>query len=332
LATRHQVFALDPETGRELWRFGRYPADLDDTDADHENFANFNNHALYETRLVCTQTRGQAAALDIRSGQKLWEVELADSALDDHADLNDEFFLYHSMSAGRHIYPLLDADTGELLRIFQPPEDAGPPMRAVLLPEGIALIVTAQTFWAYDTASGQLLWSDRHAQRNAEATIQVGLDGVYLSQNRRHFVKRSLYDDRILWTSPPLRPDGGTFDTLAATLHGDVLYVVSEDAVLALDPTDGRILWEGATGGDVEFIGHRLAADLLMGIDMQQEDGRTYTAYFYDRRGGRIPPNGGVLSLGQFDHIRTITLRDRCLLLVDGQTVHSWVQQPSPSE
>ena len=102
---------------------------------------------------------------------------------------------------------------------------------------------------------------------------------------------------------------------------------MSDEAVLALDPHDGRILWEGATGGDVQFSTHRLTTDVVMAVDLQQAQGRTYTAYFYACPGGRIPPSGGVLPLGQFDHLRTITLRDRCLLLVDGQTVHTWAEE-----
>jgi len=327
LTTRHQVVALEPGTGARRWSFGQYPADLDQANADHENFTNFNNYALYENRLVCTQTRGQAAAVDLGSGQRLWDVDLAHPALDDPAALSDEFFFYHSMSAGRHIYPLLDAESGALLRVFEPPEAVGPPLRITLLPEGIALIITAQTFWAYDTGSGQLLWSDQHSGRNVEATIQIGLDGFYLSQNRRRMVKHSLYDSRTLWTSQPLRPDGGPHETLTASLHGEALYVMSEDVVMALDPNDGRILWEGVTGGEAHFLGHKLAADVVVAIDLQHAENRNYTAYFYDRRGGRIPASGGVLPLGEFDHLRGITLRDHCLLVVDGQTIHTWAEQ-----
>ncbi|UCG34495.1 MAG: PQQ-binding-like beta-propeller repeat protein [Phycisphaerales bacterium] len=327
LATRHQVFALDSSKGRPVWTFGRYPADLDLPEADHENFANFNNYAFCENRLVCTQTRGRATALDAVSGQTLWDLELANPALDEPAALSEEYFLYHSMSGGMHLYPLLNAETGELLRVFETPESAGPPVHMALLPEGIALIITAQTCWAYDTDTGLLQWSDEHSGRAFEATIQIGLDGFYISQNSRHIVKRSLDHQRILWTSPSLRPDGGPCQALAASLRGDVLYVVSDEAVLALDIADGRILWEGATGGGANFLTHELAADVLLAVDLQQDEGRSYTAYFYRRQGGRIPANGGVLPLGRFDHLRGIALRDHCLLVADGQTVHVWSEQ-----
>ena len=59
----------------------------------------------------------------------------------------------------------------------------------------IALIITAQSIWAYDTASGRLLWSDQHARRNLQPTLQIGLDGLYLSRDGSRMLKQSFFDN-----------------------------------------------------------------------------------------------------------------------------------------
>ena len=52
---------------------------------------------------------------------------------------------------------------------------------------------------------------------------------------------------------------------------------------------------------------------------------RLCAAVFFDRSGGTPAGEGGGVRLGAFGFLRGVTIRDHCVLLVDGQTIHAWV-------
>lgn len=329
LATRYEVFALDPRTSRRIWGFGRHPAGLEDPNADHENFTVFKNHVLYGTRLVSIRGSGASVCHDVFTGRELWITALEHAPSENAADLNDEYFLYHALSGGQHLYPLIDAVTGALVHVFDPGNEAGPPLAVALLPEGIALVITARNIRAWDLGSFKQLWQTEHDQSNLQATIQIGLDVLYLSRDQRHVIRQSLYEDRLLGRSAPLDPDSRSLQGMAAQLRGDTLFVTSDNSVTALDAADLRFMWEGTRDESTEFVRHEPTSRFLVSIARSTDEPTMHSVYFYDRRNrsGRLAEAGGILQLGAFEHLRGIHLRDHCLLVVEGNIVLTWVEE-----
>jgi hypothetical protein len=119
---------------------------------------------------------------------------------------------------------------------------------------------------------------------------------------------------------------------LRTALRPGTLYAWGRSLVAALDPVDGRILWEAPVEPDAEFVVHFLTEDYVVALDLREPAieslDRLCTAIFYERSDGTPAIAGGAAELGAFGFLRGITIRDHCLLLVDGQTIHAWVNPP----
>jgi hypothetical protein len=201
-----------------------------------------------------------------------------------------------------------------------------------LSPDGTLVIATAQSLQAFEPFSGKPLWTERPGRSAVTASLALGLDGVYLSQDGQRLTKRDLSDGRVLWTSPVIDPPSARPQTtLSTVLHRGDLFVLSSRAMITLDPDNGTLAWEGTTERDARLSYHLVAEDYATAIDArrEQQNGRGkrtrhLTAYFYDRRdrSGILPDDHGIAKLGSFDDLKHITLRNHALIVQDGQTLH----------
>jgi outer membrane protein assembly factor BamB len=319
-ATRHQITALVPRDGSEVWRYGKYPADLDDALADHERFDFFRAHALGAEQLVSLQDDGRLVSLALSDGRVIWEhdAELRPSGA---TAISDLWFAYAVGQAGSQVLRVLDLITGEVISSFTLPADGRAERLAATLEDQL-LVFASQSISAYEPRSGERLWTLQRERSILTETVRIDLDGVYFSDDGRHVIKLG-ERGRILWQSDPL--PGRPSDGLAVTLVGSHLVVSTERAVGAIDGFDGRTLWQG-TLPENAMLGRRAVTEAyVVGVDTTiAEPPAPLKAYFFDHRGGsgRLAADGGLLDLGVIPDFRFIAVRDDAILVVTDRAIH----------
>jgi outer membrane protein assembly factor BamB len=183
----------------------------------------------------------------------------------------------------------------------------------------------------HDPVTGRAVWSVRREQGILTGTVQLDLDGLYLSDDGKHVEKLSLADGRTIWQSetPAERVWRGA-DGVTVALFDEQAVVSTERQVLALSASDGHVLWEGTTRRGLRFDHRFVGESFLVAVDSGPEgfEGQR-TVYFYDLRNasGLIPSKGGIAPLGTFEDLKRITVRDGGLLLQDGRTLHVWTSE-----
>ena len=332
LATRHRITALRIADGTTVWHRGEYPADLGEAGVDPEWISSFSAHALQGRRWVSVRNHGEAMSCETRSGQIRWQRKL-DLMPAGKILTSQEFVIYRATRGRQTVFCVLDIDTGRAIRTLAP-TDLGGAFWYRLSPEGMLVSATNQSLHAMDPYTGRTLWSLRVDGAVYVKTLQVGLDGVFGSQDGRRIVKRSWRDGQPVWTASVLA-DPANAAAVQTRLDAGRLYVFGPQAIWALAGATGQILWSGAADGDVRFESYHLARDYIVAIDARraargEAGSRRYTAYFYDRRddSGLIPADGGVLTLGQFETPRTISVRDRALLVAEPKRLVGFVPTP----
>ncbi|MHC4236317.1 MAG: outer membrane protein assembly factor BamB family protein, partial [Planctomycetota bacterium] len=330
-ATGHRIFALDATTGAGLWQHGRRPPELDEPQADPEDFSAFVSFALAGRTLLALRDDSQALCLELDTGRLAWQRQL------EHRPaglvvLSPPWIVYHASRYGQPIYGLLAPATGELIRIIEPEDDRQPEHLFVTI-EGYVVVVTSETVDCFDPATAQRIW---HVERDGgilASTVRLDVDGLYLSNDGRHVEKLRLTDGQTIWRSQT--PLGGLrrgSSSMTVSLYDGQVLVSTERQVFALLATDGRILWEGTVPREVRLGARFIAESYLVAIDSPSEqfleDKRA--VFFYDLRGGSglIPSEGGMKTLGVFEDVKHVAVRDGALFVQDGQdTLHAWTSK-----
>jgi len=326
LATGHRIFALDATAGRRLWQHGRRPPELDEPQADPEDFAAFVSFGLAGRTLVALREDGGAICLQTDTGRVVWQRQLEYHPAGAVA-MSSSRIVYHALRFGQPIYCLLDAASGEPIRVIEP-EDDRQPEHLMLTLEGFVLVVTSQTVDCFDPATARRIWHLRRDGGILAGAVKLDVDGLYLSDDGQHLEKLRLTDGQTIWRSkPPSDPVHRGTDSMTIGLYDGQVLVSTESRVFVLSSTDGRLLWEGTVPRGIRF-GHRfLTESYFVAADNPPENFQNqHVAYFYDlrRASGLIPAAGGIKTLGVFDDLKRITPRDGALLLQDGQTLHAW--------
>ncbi|HUU84485.1 MAG TPA: PQQ-binding-like beta-propeller repeat protein [Phycisphaerae bacterium] len=326
LVTQDQILGLEATSGQRLWEFGEAHPERDDPLADPEDLPAFATFALAGNSLVAGRTDAEAVRLDIKTGREIWRTKL-EHAPTGPMTCGDPGIVYQAAHYGEPIFCLLETDTGKLLRVLDP-EDDRRAEHVLFTLEGRLILVTSETVHCHDPVTGRALWSVRREQGILSGTVQLDLDGLYLSDDGRHLEKLSLADGRTLWRSetPADRLWRGA-DAITVTLFDEQVLVATERRVFALSGSDGRVLWEGTTRRGLRFDHRFVGESFLVAVDAGPENFQDLrTVYFYDLRNasGLIPSNGGVQALGVFEDLKRITIRDGALLLQDGRTLSVW--------
>ncbi|MCP4590962.1 MAG: PQQ-binding-like beta-propeller repeat protein [bacterium] len=325
-ATRHQVFALQPEDGRRVWEYGKYPADLTSELTDHEMFSTFRVHALGRDRLVCFQDSGLTGCVSLDSGERVWELNV-DPRCRGAAVMADTWLAYTAKQGGRDVYVILDVATGEVLSQIEPPDDRNTERLEVVFDN--LLVVTSQSLRLYAPYTAELIWQEDRGRHIIAETFCLDLEGVYFSDDGRNLVKIDLDTGRTTWRSDrlPFR----FADGVSASLDRDQIIVSTEKGVASMDTFDGRLRWEATLPPDA-LLGRREVTDTcVVALDTRITAPAGYSAFFLDHRHGegRIASPGGLLELGSFDGARQVTVRDQAILLMTEQTVHGWYHAPA---
>jgi len=327
LATRYRVVGLDPVGGRRLWEYGRRPAGVDDPETDPEDFSMLTSFAVRDGRLAALADDGRAVCLELASGRELWHTRLERPPLG-LTVLGSSVLVYQTAAPADPLLCVLDARTGEPLRVIETP-DTRQAEHLLFTLDGHLLVVTSQTVTCFSPRTGGRCWQVERPAGIRAGTVRLDVDGLYLSDDRQRVEKLRLTDGLLIWRSePPLwgspGPDGG----MSVRLYGGQVVVSTEGGVHALSARDGRVLWEGTTRRGMRF-GHRfLTGSHFLGVHAPAERfEEQHVAFFYDlgNATGLIPSTGGIQVLEVFKDARAVTVRDGALLVQAGRRLHAWV-------
>jgi outer membrane protein assembly factor BamB len=333
-ATDFQIFGVSLASGEVTWRRGEYPTNLADFLRDPEGVKqkSFATALLLPDRVIAARSQGAVVCYAPATGEPCWSrPHKLPPTVTGPVVGSEELIVCRGVDGKTHRFFVLDAASGKLLQTLELDEDE-PSVWFDLSPDGTLVIATAQSLQAFEPFSGKPLWTERPGRSAVTASLALGLDGVYLSQDGQRLTKRDLSDGRVLWTSPVIDPPSARPQTtLSTVLHRGDLFVLSSRAMITLDPDNGTLAWEGTTERDARLSYHLVAEDYATAIDArrEQQNGRGkrtrhLTAYFYDRRdrSGILPDDHGIAKLGSFDDLKHITLRNHALIVQDGQTLH----------
>jgi len=318
-ATAYEVFALDARRGRRLWKFGGYPPDFDQQDADWEDGRILRLHALHGTRLVSVRDDGEVSCLDISSGRTLWKrsYEVTPGAT---LAVFDDDVVYAALREGRARVHFVDGATGAPRTVVETEIDELPE-RLVLTIDGQLIVLTPRTLAAFDLETHQRRWLVRLRGQLRPSSVLVDLDAAYFCQDGRRLQKIGLDAGQVVWETDELttRPDSEP----VTRREGGYLIVTTARSVSAIDPIDGMTLWQGVHAEKPNFVATLLTASYVVAVDRSENvpDGKT-VAYFYDHRNasGVIPP-GGAPNLGAMEDVRTVAVYDRSLLIQMGSSI-----------
>ena len=330
LATQYRVFSLEADSGRPRWEYGRRPAALDNPGADPEDFAVFVSMALADRLLVALRSDGTAVALQVESGRPKWEHHL-DHRPAGPVGMNDTWIVYQTARLGQPACAVLAAADGKPVQVIRPEDDRQVTHIFVTL-DGRVVLVTSETVQCHDVATGQRVWSVQRPQGIMAGGVAPDLDGLCLADANLQTEKLELASGRTVWRadSPGERVRPGA-EGIAFHLCDGQLVVATERRVFALSQRDGRVLWEGTVRRGTRFRRHLMTDSFLVAVDSPPEHfGEPRAAFFYDLRNasGLIPTDGGVLTLGTFEDVKRVTVRDGALLLQDSRTIHAWTTEP----
>ena len=260
LTTTHQVLALDAATGGEVWHYGDYPLELLNPDADWESPTALRGHATDGTRLVLFHADGTAVCLDLTDGATIWQRvdgrRGAGRYVAGPIALQEPWLAYAGQRQGASVCTLLDWDTGEPVGLI-PVAQRSQITRLLFALDGSLIVTTSRRIIAFDPATGQRRWVHQAARNIINATVQLDLDGLYFSDDGRHLEKIDLHDGQTIWRSAPL--GSRTLPARGMRLENAQLIVGGPGSVYAVDPVDGRLLWEGTAPSDVAFDMHLLS-------------------------------------------------------------------------
>ncbi len=327
-ATRHQVLAVDRDTGRTRWTLGRHPRGADSPAVDPEVFSGLSGHVLAETLMVNVFQDGRASAVRIADGEIVWERRLT-HRFSGPAAANDEYLVYASIDQDRTRFVVLDVATGRDVRAF-----GFEPARQVywmaMSPE--RTLVAAGGNWAacYDPDTSARLWQVSSVQGNRAATLQMGLSRLYLSPGPREISAVSLTTGCELWRTPAIEDPGQII--LETWLDGSDLYAVATRGVGAFDPASGAERWWTDLPDDVSIDTPALTDRFIVLVGSPQPRGapadedRRIAACFIDRRTGRAAAPAGrtCLDWGPCANVQDVGVYDHAVWIRDGATVVGW--------
>ncbi|NOT01868.1 MAG: PQQ-binding-like beta-propeller repeat protein [Phycisphaerales bacterium] len=323
LSSPHEVIALSGADGSVRWTYGERPAGLDDPSTDPERFPSFHSHAWHGDRLFTMRSDGRASCVRFDDGRVEWERFLEHRIAGPFA-VNGRRLVYPGQSASSNPYCVLDAETGRLLRTIERAQTF-PVFRSHLTWDDRLIVLGSKTIDAYDVTTGQWLWHLRQEEMIVDATVVIGLDGVYLNDEDSRMKRVRLHDGRVEWRTSPLFRFGP--QSVRAEPVCGALLLVTEQGVNAIHENDGRVLWE--SGPFVEGALDEVlvsSTDVVVVSSSETEGRREYAAYFvgYDpetRDGGAAVARVALTDLGD---VRGAVLGPDTLVVYTPRRITGW--------
>jgi len=328
LATRFGISALDAGNGQLVWSLGSTPDVALGPESDPEDFPSLQAHAYAGGRLLSIRDDGRAATVDIHTGAPVWQRELPFSDVR-HLSMTDRRTVCVTGEGAGQRLRIVSSLSGELLRTFTWPETSTV-TRLHMTPDDRLLAASTRSFRCYDLTSGALLWSRQLPDLILDASLAFDLDGFYASDDGSHVKKYSYQDGRTLWKSGALGPR--QHQGLRTFLRAGELVTLSDLGLTRIDPPTGDILWRYANLPLHRFRKVLSTAAHIVVIGASSPDRRgDYGAYFFSVLDNALSSsNAGILEMGTFEDVRTVTLRDGALILQTGRTILGWTgAQPS---
>ncbi|MFQ5490508.1 MAG: PQQ-binding-like beta-propeller repeat protein [Phycisphaerae bacterium] len=330
LADRYRVFAIRAADGSQRWQVGQRPAGVDEPEADPEDFPGLTGFALHGDTMVALRSDGQATAIDVSTGQVRWQRSLDHHAIGPMA-IDGQWLAYPAMFNGQAICALYATRDGSPAGIIETDGDRHI-AKPLLTLEGNVILVGSETVDCYEPGSGRRLWSVHPEEGVLPGSIVLDVDGLYLADDRLAIQKLSLTDGRTLWRTPsPVRGRWRGTEGISVVLHQGQLVVATERRLFALSTREGRVLWEGTVPEGTHFSTRLITQNFLLAVDTPPEHfDEPFSVYFYDLRNasGLIPSKGGVHTLGRFEEVQEVTVRNGALLLQTPHAVYAWPANP----
>lgn len=331
LTTRRRLMGLDIDSGAVAWSVEAYSADADGPEVDPEALGKWTTWTMTEDRVFAVRNDRQAVCIDPGPGRVIWQGRLAEGS-GSQPVANEEFFVYEVMSRNQQqtFLHVLDAETGREIRKIKT-GDLGRTFWLQLSPQGLLLAAASRQLFAFDPYTGTLAWKDELAFHNLRATLLPGSGSLYLSHNGRTFVRRSIETGRVLAESSSLV--GGLTSGGVPALDGDRLFVLTPQAVTALDSSSLTTLWCGVTDRRENVVQLQVGQPFVVAVGQRRvmvaqegQPGRRYSAYFYDRRddSGMLNPDGGYVDLGAYQNPGGPYVADHTLLIAERDVLYGW--------
>lgn len=232
------VTALDPESGRRLWRFDVAPAD------DDGGWGG--GLAFDDGRLFVTTGYGEALALDAENGGELWRAGIGPPLRTPAAVSDGRLYLVTSANEAL----ALDAESGDVLWRHRGLEETiallgggGPAVAGSL---ALAAYASGELY-ALRAENGRVSWSDNLAFTERLATLASLNDIQGGAVADRGLVFASSYSGRLV--AIDLDSGARVWERPIASAQtpwpaGDHLYVVTASGrIVCLLRADGRIRW-----------------------------------------------------------------------------------------
>ncbi len=239
LATRHEVRALDRETGRQRWTWGHRPTMADSPVVDPEIFTYINGFAVGELHLVVFLNNGRLFAMRIADGEVLWQRSL-DRILHGAAVLNDEHLVFAFMRNGQSGLTVLDAWTGRDTGESETIESRQVHWLDLAAP-GVLIAAGGGFLAGYTGDLNRQSWELRVPGFLRRVVTAIGPTDMYLSTDGREVGRVGVTDGFVFWRKVLFDDDEDTITRIL--LHDNRLLVFAERSVIALDSDQGRLLW-----------------------------------------------------------------------------------------
>ncbi len=326
LTTEHEVFALRAEDGRRLWTVGQRPSDLNRPGTDPEDFVAIYARAYHGGDLFVLREDGRAIRVGLSTGKVLWEQEL-DCRPAGRLAVSDRWLIFRGEANGTHRYYVVESATGRVSRTI----DAGErvfDLRVHLTPDERLLIMRSRSVRCVDPAQDSDIWQIDVDGYIIDASLAFDRKAMYLSDDARHVKKLRLNDGTVLWNSSDTFPF--KVEKTRVVLGPDALLVLSESAVTALDPADGRRVWKTSPETPSPFRDHFHGDPYLVSVarPIGNRSGR-YVLYFTRMSGrpDRSPRVADPIDIGTFEELPQMSLRDGAFALLAGRELIAWAHK-----
>lgn len=321
LGTHYEVMGLNASDGTRKWSAGGRPVEADDASVDPESVTNIYSHALDGDRLFIITDDGQAACVDIATGRLHWRAAFEHKP-QGPAVMSDRWIAYPTRSFKRPAVFVANAEDGRGGRLIVSDVDETI-LASHVSADGLLLVVSAQSVAAYELETGLELWRKRIGGSIVKATVAVDIDAVYLSDDGSRISKFSKYNGSRLWRSEPLFTVG--MHDAELRLVDERVLVLSEKGFIAIDPVDGRTMWETDVDSNVSLYRRFTTDRYVVAVDAPsiEHDG-PYRAIFFDLQGtGAIVPPSPI-DLGPLRDVRRVLVRDGAMIVQTGRNLFGW--------
>ena len=336
-ATTRRLFAVSRSGGQVIWQFGTEAPD--DPSADPESLPAWTSYAMTGKRLFVTSDRSELVCIDLQYGNLRWHRETGDGAAN-HLAADDRHVFYARWQGRHNAIHILSAETGEEIGTALA-DEARTFQQLIPTGDGNLLAVLSRSILAIRPADGEVLWRIDTPDHYVLASLALGVDGLFVSDDGRRIAKYDLDTGRELWRTPPV--DGDDRDGLWSEVVGMRLLAASADALAAFDTADGRELWTTRSPPGLKLQPPIVVAEALITISPesekaetkdsepsgppQQTDGRRYRIRRFNLTDGRESPvtETGALVTEPLKSFGGLFARNRCLLLLDGQRLVGYV-------